>query len=471
MMGMIYFSFLLAFSNIQVTLKFILNTITATDPTFFVDAYTGILSIFSVTAVLTPFTSPLTNKLGPRPMMIIATVCLLFYGLQFFFLGNEVYILGCVICGMGTAFIWIAQGRFVAQNSTDKNIARNVALFITLSTSQMLVGNLYLYFSHPDVNIRDHKRYEIYGVSTAFFGTAVLCACCLLKAKYNVPAKETLKESFVNLFSLLKRKDVWLLVPSMMYINVINGMVSFHLNGIVFTERIQGTPSPIRKIAENSLVYGVCSTITGTLLVVFDKEITKHYHFPVVICAYSMHVIGLVLDFLNLPDSSIHQKTWDYAIIESNYILALCTSAVYGLSGPAIMSRKDAMLLHLCRDNIAHAHAISRLFVSVGAVIPMGLVHVVGLYWMTLVTAVAGLTAVGCFCVCEIDYRSKLKLKRAAEEFAKTKPEEEHSKTKPEERTKTELELERTRLKLEEELTRAKLDEERSRRKARQDRT
>lgn len=406
MIGMVSFFLSCSFQALQFTLKYMLEAVSEDDETFTIDAYTGRVISFTVTLLLCPFVPVMINKIGPRPSVIIAITCHLLYGLQFLLIRNWLYIVGSMVVGMGITTMWIAQGRFIAQNSTETTIGRNASIFNILANVHGFIRFAYFYFQFPE-EMGKKERTEFYVIFNLCYVVALVVSLFLLKAKYNKPVKEPLLKSLLKLFTLLVRRDMLLLMPSVLYINVFATWVQFRLNGIIFTEGMTEEQAPMKRFAEIGSISLACTVFTGLILSLFDKKImvlTRGHHYPIVLIGFFLHVLQMVMDFINLPDDSPLGKTSEEGIIKPNYILALIATAVGGLSGPSIFSRKEALLLILCQDDIAHGHALNRVYLSLGVVIPNTLIHWIGFYWMTCITLFTGLISVVSFYACERIY-------------------------------------------------------------------
>lgn len=410
MFAMVAFFLFLSYNSIQVSLKYILDALEQEDPSFYIDAYTGKLVLFTFNVIWTPFASIVVNKIGPRPSLVLVICCHLYYGIQFLFIMNWTYLIGCAVIGTSNAFFSVAGGRYLAQNSTELTIARNSAISLMLQAMQGIIRYFYFYFRFKHENISAEDRREFYTVFVFSYFISLIFAFSLLKAVNNEPVKETMKESFETLFALLRRRDMWLMIPTLVYLGLNASWGTLRLNGIVFTKMMIYAPSPMRIIAELGAIQVLCTLINGLVLSLCDQKImvmTNGYHYPVVIFGFAFNLFQMIIDFLNLPDESPHGYTDDKGLVEPSYIFAVISSFFGGLSSMCIQTRKAAMLLILFKDRIAHAYAVSHFFAIVGAIIPLVLIHVTGFYWITFVAIVSAIVCVSCFCVCETDLRDK----------------------------------------------------------------
>lgn len=397
-----------SFISIEQTIKYILNIVQKEDPKFSIDAYTGKLVLYTSILLWMPFSLNIINKIGARPAIIIATILHLSYGVQFLYIANWSYLLGCILVGCGNTLLTLATKRYFAQNSSDLTILKFVAMSVILALLEGCSRYSYFFFRFPERHINESKRREFFYICLESYILAVVFSFTLFKAVFNTPNEETVKETFSIVFSLLRRKDTWLMVPIVMYGAFNRIWREFRLNGIFFTKKMKHAPSAMRVIAEINVIGILCSAINGLVLTFAGTKITsltRGYDFPLVLLGFVFDLMQMLMDVVNLPDSSPHGETDEEGMITSNYIIALFSEVIGSIMCLCIIKSKTGMLFKMYSLHVSHAFVMARCFQTVGSVISLVLIHFVGFYFMTLFTISWGVFSVATFSLCEINFR------------------------------------------------------------------
>lgn len=406
-LSLAFLSFLLCFTILQNLQKHFLESINLENPKFTANASLGTLVYYISSGISAIFISFLVNRIGPRPSMIVGGILLMFYNLQFHFPTNWLYYFSNVICGIGTSILWIAQGRFFTENSNKDTIARNAAIFSTIVSSRNIIGNMLMYFFYNTKVILTSQRTEILATMNFCSTLTVVFICYLLKAKYNRSVKVNILENFIQLFKLCLDDNIWLMIPPILYMNVLFSLSTVHDNALGFPVTFS-LGKNMNKVSVCRMIFGVGGCVSGLILIAFDKKIIRSYLYPVFIAGCLVNFFGKILAMLNLPNASLSSVTWQESLVTTNYFGALIISFLFGIGDCCVFSRTYALFGILLRDNIAHAHVFMRIFVCIGSIITYFLVSKIGLYWILGITIIIGVLATFCYCVAELRYQQPI---------------------------------------------------------------
>ena len=98
-----------------------------------------------VSAVFNWLAPSAISLLGLKMTMIIGASTYALFVAGFFLMFEEVLYTLSAVLGIGAAFIWTAQGAFLAINSDQSTIARNSGIFWAMLQCSMVIGNTYYF--------------------------------------------------------------------------------------------------------------------------------------------------------------------------------------------------------------------------------------------------------------------------------------------------------------------------------------
>ncbi|VDM42621.1 unnamed protein product [Toxocara canis] len=132
--------------------------------------YYSLAIIYGFSMAANLVVAPAVDFLGAKWSMVLGGITYTLFQMGMLFLNGPYLYFSSALLGVGSAFIWTGQGKYLTMNSTKNTAARNSGLLWGLLQTSLLGGGIFLFGIFSGVgsgDITTKTRRIIYGVFTA----------------------------------------------------------------------------------------------------------------------------------------------------------------------------------------------------------------------------------------------------------------------------------------------------------------
>ncbi|XP_028150073.1 UNC93-like protein MFSD11 [Diabrotica virgifera virgifera] len=352
------------------------------------------------------------NACGLKLSMCLGVLINILFIFQF--LLEEVWILYtfCGLAGMGCAILWIGEGDYLAQNSSDKTINRNTAIFSTIVNSSMIVGNIIVLCSFSGKE-KINRNTRILLLTILAGACAVGLVIMLFLPKHKPKEKDSKDsgvigpvDSILNALKLFCTRNMLLLSCLFLY----GGLEYAFFNGIYssaigFTKVLDNRK---QLVGMSGVFVGIGEIFAGGVISIFGKQVADLGRRVLVVVAFFIHSMSFILIFINLPNDSPFGDTDQAAIIESSSVLAMFCSFLLGLGDCIYVNVIVSLLGTVYSENTFSGFAIYQFFIGVGIVISFISATFIGLYYQLLILFVLCVVSAACLLIVDASCKQKV---------------------------------------------------------------
>ncbi|CAG9837662.1 unnamed protein product [Diabrotica balteata] len=406
--------FLLLLTGTQTMLsiqKTIIDSIKKDDPSFEENGYYSQAINGGFSAVFNWIVPSVINAFGSKVAMVLgALLCILFI-LQFML--EKVWILytACGFSGLGLALLWVAEGNYLALNSTETTISRNTGIFTIIASCNMIIGNIIVLvgFSGRE-DIHKATRTLVLTTLAGVCTVAMILFVFLPKHKKEEKSNEVnavgALETFIKSVKLFCTKNMLLLSFTFVYAGLELGFFSgIYSSSIGFTKEIHNRK---QLVGMSGIFVGIGEVFGGSVISIFGKKVSDLGRSVLIGVACFVHSLSFILIFINLPDNSPFGDTDESAIIQSSTVLAMFCSFLLGLGDCIYINVIFSLIGTVYSKEAPSAFAIFQFLLAVGLVINFVTAELLGLYYKLAMLFGLGVLNTVCFIIVDSSWKRTL---------------------------------------------------------------
>uniref|UniRef100_A0A6P7GNR6 UNC93-like protein MFSD11 n=1 Tax=Diabrotica virgifera virgifera TaxID=50390 RepID=A0A6P7GNR6_DIAVI len=401
--------------------KTIIDSIEKDDPSFEENGYYSQAITGGFSALFNLTVPSIINAFGSKLAMVLGALLSILFILQFMLEKVWVLYTACGLLGLGLALLWVAEGNYLALNSTETTINRNTGIFTIIASSNMIIGNVIVMvgFSGRD-QIHKETRTLVLAILAGVCTAALVVFVFLPKHKKEEKISETkvvgVLESLVKPVKLFFTKNMLLLSFTFVY----SGLELGFFNGIYapsigFTEEIHNRK---QLVGMSGIFVGIGEVFAGSAISTFGKKVAELGRSVLIGVACLVHSLSFILIFINLPDNSPFGDTDEPAIIQSNTVLAMFCSFLLGLGDCIYINVIFSLLATVYSEEAPSAFAIFQFFLAVGMVINFITAELLGLYYKLAMLFGLGILNTVLFIIVDVSSKRKLLKNKDKKEFS-----------------------------------------------------
>uniref|UniRef100_A0A0N5AB91 UNC93-like protein MFSD11 n=1 Tax=Syphacia muris TaxID=451379 RepID=A0A0N5AB91_9BILA len=389
--------------------------------------YYSLAIIYAFSMATNIMVAPLVDMLGPRWSMFGGGFMYTLFQIGMLFL-NETYLyVSSALLGIGSAFIWTGQGKYLSLNTTKRTAGRNSGLLWGMLQTSLVGGGIFLFaiFSGSNSNNIDKKQRQIiYGVFSAVSLIGNILLLLLPMPEPNEDDDENASELpkqklsqfevITGAFRLLITPHMILLVVAFIY----TGLELSYWSGVYSTaiSRTKNFHFNTHKIvALNAICQGVGQIVGGLCFGIFGDKFRRFGRHPIVITGYLAHLICYALSFINLPFGTTIRDDYD-AYIHPSIALALIVGVLLGFGDAAWNTQMYSLLIGIYSDRIAQAFSIMKFFQAAAACGAFFYTSAITLQWILLILLITSTIGLCCFTYVELSTRRQSQIDSAKNE-------------------------------------------------------
>ncbi|XP_077979841.1 UNC93-like protein MFSD11 [Glandiceps talaboti] len=391
--------------------------------------YTSLAIIYAVFALSNWGAPSVVSVLGPKWSMVIAGVTYALFIAGFLKPMEWSLYLTSVLVGIGAAVIWTAQGNFLTINSDTDTIGRNSGIFWALLQCSLFFGNLFVFFKFQgESTITDQTRYTVYVVLLVVACIGILLFVLLRNRRtsdsedlLNINVSNSTEETKEGPLQALRVQDTHHCRKSckrlgrsfqlMRTKEIILLSVCFAYTGfeLTFFSGVYGTCVGNTKHWDESKSYiGICGILIGVGEIIggatfglFGKR-TNHYgRDPIIFLGYFVHMSCFYLIFINLPERSPIEETFEIAYIDPNKYIAFLCAFMLGLGDSCFNTQIYSILGFMFPEDSAPAFALFKFMQSLAAAGAFFYSPYLVIQWQLLILVLSGTAGTLCFFLVE----------------------------------------------------------------------
>lgn len=347
--------------------------------TFNGKGYTSLAIIYGVFAV-SNWLAPSIVAVFSAKMALIGGAILYCAYIAMFLKPLEVTLyLFSALVGLGAAVLWTAQGNLLTVNSTSETRGRDTGIFWALMQCSLLIGNLFFFFEfNNSTEITASKRMILFAVLTVV-GVLGMLIMFLIR-NVTVPERQSTNDlqsqerSPTGALDALKRSLQMFFTKEMLLLSfcfAYTGLEQSYWAGIYGTS--VGHTSSFGSIAKQltgltGVFIGVGEICGGAAFgLIGNRHGAGFGRDSVILFGYVVHIICFFLIFINSPDESPLEDTFQRAFLVPNEYLAMFCAFLLGLGDSSFNTQIYPILGALYPEDSASACAIYKFIQALGS--------------------------------------------------------------------------------------------------------
>lgn len=402
LIGLAFLFVFTAFQTMGNIQKTILDSISDEDSSFKGDGYISMAVIYAVMAICNWTAPSVISLVGPRIAMIFGAITYLLFILSFLLPLTWLLYVASSVIGVGAAMIWTGQGNYLTLNSTPATISRNSGIFWAMLQASLFIGNLFVYFQFEGKERIDKDTRTVTIVVLSAIAAAGIVVMVFLprpprsadessSSSAPLPPPEGPLEALKGAWNLFTTKRMLLLCVTFFYTGIeLSFFSGVYSSAVGFTKNLENSK---QLVGMSGIFIGLGEVLGGALFGILGEKTRRWGRDPIVMAGFVIQVLGFFLIFLNLPDASPFEDTYDEAFITSSAPLAIFCSFLLGFGDACFNTQIYSTLGGVYKDNSASAFAIFKFTQSIASAASFFYATYVGLYiqlGILLVLAVLG---------------------------------------------------------------------------------
>ncbi|CAB3405197.1 unnamed protein product [Caenorhabditis bovis] len=311
--------------------------------------------------------TPLVEKLTAKWSIAFGLLAYIVFQIGFIHLNVYYLYITSAFLGVGGAFLWIAQGKYLTENCTGKTIERNTAMMWVIFKLSLLAGGVFLYFMFRHQTLSDvvENRMIVYlCLIFASISTVAAINIMLLPAPAYPPEKrqrETIAQTLKSTFKIMATMRMSLLAVLFVYAGFSRSFwIAIYPTCIKFTTRLGENTTKL--LALSGIATGVGQTAAGVLFSIIGKHARVVGKDIIVLFASVLHVAVFVLIYLHFPDEAPLHPTESRGILEPNVEISLICSALLGFGDAIVQTQIYSYLVDGYSSESSHAFALFKFY-------------------------------------------------------------------------------------------------------------
>lgn len=318
------------------------------------------MAVFGISNWIAP---SVAKTIGPRNSLAFGALFFALYYVQFTRPINWLFYTTPVILGIGAAVLWAGQALYLARNSYEDTISRNVGIFWGLFPICMLVGNIYLLCT-SDINYEeDAIRIRLIAALTFISSCGLMIMYIASKAVLPPHEKTSPWQILKGAFKLSWHKKMLLL--SLTAAHTGN---SFSLTTGIYSNALAKnggfTEHPYKILGTSGVLIAICNITISSTLGIIGHKIEKWGRYKVLILGTLAHSTVPILASLNSPNG-VTQLGIDSAIVEdtilkNNIYIGFACSCLLGFGDGVYNTQLFSQLISSFSDKATEAYSLAR---------------------------------------------------------------------------------------------------------------
>uniref|UniRef100_A0A0M3I0S3 UNC93-like protein MFSD11 n=1 Tax=Ascaris lumbricoides TaxID=6252 RepID=A0A0M3I0S3_ASCLU len=331
--------------------------------------YYSLAIIYGFSMAANLMVAPAVDWLGAKWSMVLGGATYTLFQMGMLFLNGPYLYFSSALLGVGSAFIWTGQGKYLTMNSTKRTAARNSGILWGLLQTSLLGGGIFLFgiFSGFDSGqISTKTRRIIYGVFTAvsLIGNCLhllLPTKGLIEEQHDEDEKISQWKMLLSAFRLFLTLNMMLLSITFAYSGLeLSYWSSVYSTAISYTKQFSYNTHKL--IALNAICQGVGQIIGGACFGIMGDKFRRYGRIPIISIGFVTHIVCFALSFIIFPSSANIQETMAEAIIHPSIPLALIVGALLGFGDACWNTQMYSILVDMYHDQSAQAFSIMKFF-------------------------------------------------------------------------------------------------------------
>lgn len=374
--------------------------------------YFSLAIIYGFSMLTNLIVAPGVDILGARWSMVLGSLMYTVFLAGMLPLNEPFLYISSALVGIGSAFLWTGQGKYLTMNTTKETSGRNSGLLWGMLQTSLLAGGLFMFGIFTAISaetIEKQTRMVLYGV---FTGVCLLGNIILGLLPMSKLGEEERKEKIsqtqllLSAFRLLFTRNMLLLIVSFAYTGIeLSYWSGVYSTAISFTKKF--TYDTRKLIAFNAICQGIGQIIGGLCFGILGDKFRRFGRNPIVLVGYVAHLICFALSLINFPFRSTIEPTHGEAIVNPSISLALIVGAILGFGDACWNTQIYSILVDLYHEQPAQAFSILKFAQAAAATAAFFYAAVIELPWILVIMVITSTIALGCFWYVEI-YAQKM---------------------------------------------------------------
>ncbi|CCJ09400.1 UNC93-like protein MFSD11 [Caenorhabditis elegans] len=320
------------------------------------------------------FVAPIIDKISAKWGMVLRFSAYIAFQYGFIHMNTYYVYITSASLGVGGAFIWVGQGKYLTENCTSETIERNIALTWFIFKFCLLGGGIFLYvlFYNQKMNefleSGDYKTFVYICCSISLL--AAINTAFLPQSVY-VPERkkhETFAKTLKATFKIMRESPMLLLVSIFLYTGFSRSFwIAIYPTCIKFTPALGDNTAKL--LAMSGIATGIGQIVAGGIFSVLGKRVRILGKDMIVVIACVLHLICFVLIYLFFPyDAPLH-PTQNVGTFEPNAYIAIFCSGLLGFGDAIIQTQVYSFLCDGYSEESSHAFALFKFYSAISSTI------------------------------------------------------------------------------------------------------
>lgn len=373
--------------------------------------YYSLAIIYALAMATNLVVAPAIDFLGPRWSMLGGGLLYTVFLIGFLFLNEPYLYITSATLGIGSAFLWTGQGKYLTMNSTTKTAGRNSGMFWGMLQTSLLLGGIFLFAIFKGIGegeeIDKNLRMILYGVFAAvclvgniILGLVPLAGLVEEKEGEHLSQWQILSSAFRLVFT----RNMALLVIVFLY----TGLELSYWSGVYptcisFSKRLEYDTHQL--IALNAICQGVGQIIGGLCFGIMGDKFKRFGRNPIVLAGYLAHIVCFVLSFINFPFVSTLEESMEDGYIKPSIALALVVGGILGFGDACWNTQVISLLMEVYHTQPSQAFSILKFAQSAAACAAFFYSAELELQWVLLILVITSTLSLVAFFIVEISSR------------------------------------------------------------------
>ncbi|CAI2336127.1 unnamed protein product [Caenorhabditis sp. 36 PRJEB53466] len=318
--------------------------------------------------------TPIVEKITAKWSMVLGLVAYIAFQAGFLQL-NEVYLyVTSAGLGIGGAFLWIAQGKYLTENCTGKTIERNTSLMWVIFKISLLGGGIFLYFMFQNQTLTEFVENGGFRILCYIFCSISILATIntiLLPQPAYKPEKqekETLAQTLKSTFKIMREKPMMLLAVIFIYAGFSRSFwIAIYPTCIKFTSKLGENTTKL--LAVSCIATGIGQIGAGAIFSVIGKKVRIVGRDSIVAMACAIHLLVFVAIYLFFPADAPLHTTDNVGYFPPNVYVAIICSGLLGFGDAVIQTQIYAFLCDGYSQDSSHAFALFKFYSAMSSTV------------------------------------------------------------------------------------------------------
>uniref|UniRef100_A0A8R1E2X5 UNC93-like protein MFSD11 n=1 Tax=Caenorhabditis japonica TaxID=281687 RepID=A0A8R1E2X5_CAEJA len=311
--------------------------------------------------------TPIVEKITAKWSMVIGLLTYIAFQAGFLQLNTAYLYFTSAMLGVGGAFLWIAQGKYMTENCTAKTVERNTAIMWVIFKISLLAGGIFLFVMFKDQTLTEFVANGNFRMLCFIFITisiiATINTICLSPPAYK-PERgepETLAQTLKTTFKIMIDAPMILLAVIFIYAGFSRSFwIAIYPTCIKFTSRLGSNTT--RLLAESCIATGIGQIGAGIIFSVIGKRAKKLGKDIIVVLASILHLLVFAAIYAYFPSDAPLHPTDNIGYFEPNVYVAIFCSGALGFGDAVIQTQIYSYLCDGYSQESSQAFALFKFY-------------------------------------------------------------------------------------------------------------